>query len=223
MSDVKGPDRRRERGRLAAEASRRDVLEAAQRLLLLHGYAGTTIPAIASEAGVAVQTIYNTVGGKRAVLGGVVELAVRGPDYPASVSDTIGERIRAEPDARRIVELFVEWLVKVHARTSPIMVVIAEAAALEPEVAELERTLADARLAGYREVAVELARRGGLPRSIELDEAAATIWSLGHPQAYRFLRARGWADDRYRTWLVDALIRALGPSPPERGSPERAV
>jgi AcrR family transcriptional regulator len=209
MGDVKGPDRRRERGRLAAAASRRDVLEAAQRLFLQHGYAGTTIPAIASEAGVAVQTIYNTVGGKRAVIGGVVELAVRGPDYPASVSDTLGDRIRAEPDPRRIVELFADWLVAVHGRTSPIMVVIGEAAALEPEVAELERTLADARLAGYRELAVEL-DRAGLPHALEPDAAAATIWSLGHPETYRFLRTRGWDDGAYRAWLVDALVGALG-------------
>lgn len=211
MEDVKRSDRRRERGRMAAEASRRDVLEAAQRLFLQRGYAGTTIPAIAAEAGVAVQTIYNTVGGKRAVIGGVVELAVRGPDYPARVSDSLGERLRAEPDGQRLIELFAEWLVAVHARTSPIMAVIGEAAALEPEVAELERTLADARLAGYREVAVELDRRGGLPRATSVDAAAATIWSLGHPQTYRFLRTRGWDDDAYRRWLVDALAGAVGP------------
>jgi AcrR family transcriptional regulator len=210
MTDVKRPDRRRERGRVAAAASRRDVLEAAQRLFLQHGYAGTTIPAIASEAGVAVQTIYNTVGGKRAVIGGVVELAVRGPDYPATVSDTLGERIRGEPDPHRIVELFADWLVAVHERTCSIMVVIGEAAALEPEVAEFEQTLADKRLEGYRQIAVELDRRAALPNAIEVDAAAATMWSLGHPQTYRFLRARGWDDEAYRTWLVVALVGALG-------------
>jgi AcrR family transcriptional regulator len=213
MSDVKKLDRRRERGRLAAAASRRDVLEAAQRLFLRHGYAGTTIPAIAAEAGVAVQTIYNTVGGKRAVIGGVVELAVRGPDYPATPSDTLGERLRAEPDATRIVELFADWLTAVHGRTSTIMVVIGEAAVLEPEIAELEQTLADKRLAGYREFAVELARRGALSSALELDEAAVTIWSLGHPQTYRFLHGRGWTDEAYRTWFVEALIGALGMRP----------
>ena len=212
MSDVKSTDRRRERGRLTAAASRKDVLEAAQRLFVQHGYAATTIPAIASEAGVAVQTIYNTVGGKRAVIGGVVELAVRGPDYPAAPSDTLGARIRAEPDATRIVELFAGWLTDVHGRTSSIMVVIAEAAALDREVAELEQTLAEKRLEGYREVAAELARAGGLPTT-ELDEAAATIWSLGHPTTYRFLHGRGWADGTYRAWLASALLGALGMRP----------
>jgi AcrR family transcriptional regulator len=169
----------------------------------------STIPAIAAEAGVAVQTIYNTVGGKRAVIGGVVELAVRGPDYPATPSDTLGERIRAEPDAIRIVELFADWLTAVHGRTSSIMVVIAEAAVLEPEIAELEQTLADKRLEGYREVAAELARSCGLPTAAELDEAAVSIWSLGHPVTYRFLRGRGWTDETYRAWLVAALVGAL--------------
>ena len=89
------------------------------------------------------------------------------------------------------------------------MLVIGEAAALDREVAELEQTLAEKRLEGYREVAVELARAGGLPTSA-LDEAAATIWSLGHPTTYRFLHARGWSDETYRTWLVSTLLGALG-------------
>ena len=53
MTEVK-PDRRRERGRLSVQASRREILEAAHRLFLQHGYVATSVPAIAAEAGVAV-------------------------------------------------------------------------------------------------------------------------------------------------------------------------
>ena len=79
MGEVKRGDRRRARGELLVQASRREILEAAHRLFVERGYVATSIPAIAAEAGVAVQTIYNTVGAKREVLGGVIELAVRGP------------------------------------------------------------------------------------------------------------------------------------------------
>src|SRR5436309_15334764 len=109
MADVK-PDRRRERGRLSVEASRREILEAAHRLFVERGYVATSVPAIAAEAGVAVQTIYNTVGSKREVLGGVIELAVRGPDYPATPAQGVGRRLRAAEDPERIVELLVDWL-----------------------------------------------------------------------------------------------------------------
>src|SRR4051794_21956527 len=120
MSEVKGNDRRRARGERLVQASRREILEAAQRLFVERGYVATSIPAIAAEAGVAVQTIYNTVGSKRDVLGGVIELAVRGPDYPATPSDTVGKRVRAARNPHVIVDLLVDWLAEAHARSAAI-------------------------------------------------------------------------------------------------------
>jgi AcrR family transcriptional regulator len=44
--------------------TRQDIIEAARRLLLDHGYAGTTIGAITDAAGVSPETIYKSFGGK---------------------------------------------------------------------------------------------------------------------------------------------------------------
>lgn len=215
VNEGKRTDRRAERQRLVTAASRRDILEAAHRLFLERGYAATTIPAIAAAADVAVQTIYNTVGGKRAVLGGVIELAVRGAGHPATVSETLGARLRAEPDAGRIVELFCDWLAGTHARTSGISAVIRDAAGLDAEVAELEQTLSEKRLAGYREVANELARRDALRSGTKPEEAAATIWSLGHPDTYRFLRhQQSWTAKHYHRWLEEGVRALLDASRP---------
>src|SRR4051794_40733129 len=104
MSGVKADDGRRRRGKLLAQASRREILEAAHRLFVQQGYVATSIPAIAAEAGVAVQTIYNTVGSKRDVLGGVIELAVRGPHSPATPSESVGERIRAADEPSTLLD-----------------------------------------------------------------------------------------------------------------------
>ena len=210
MADVKPSDRRRERGRLSVQASRREILEAAHRLFLQRGYVATSVPAIAAEAGVAVQTIYNTVGSKREVMGGVIELAVRGPDYPAPPSESIGQEIRAARVPDLIVELLVDWLAGAHERTAALYVAIREGAAVDPELAELEQTLAEQRFTGYREAARELARRGGLRNHLGPEQAAAAIWSLGHPEIYRFLlQRRGWSTLRYRKWLADELSTAL--------------
>jgi AcrR family transcriptional regulator len=210
IADVKPGDRRRARGRLSVQASRREILEAAHRLFLQQGYVATSIPAIAAEAGVAVQTIYNTVGSKREVLGGVIELAVRGPAYPAPPSESVGQRIRAAGDPALIIALLVDWLAEAHSRTAEISVAIREAAAVDAELAKLEQTLADERYAGYRQAAQELARRGGMRNGLGPEQAAATIWSLGHPDTYRFLiHARGWSPGRYRRWLADGLSAAL--------------
>src|SRR4051794_15321644 len=213
MGEVKRGDRRRTRGELLVEVSRRDILEAAHRLFVERGYVATSIPAIAKEAGVAVQTIYNTVGSKRQVLGGVIELAVRGPHYPATPSDSVGERIRAADDAKVIVDLLAGWLAEAHPRSAPISVAIREAAAVDGEAAELEQTLADERFNGYREGARELERCGGLRPGLTRAQAAATIWALGHPETYRSLcQRRGWSPARYRRWLRDELSAALLPA-----------
>ena len=38
------------------------------------------------------------------------------------------------------------------------------------------------------------------------DQAAATIWTLGHPTAYRSLVIdESWSPDAYRAWLRGAL------------------
>src|SRR4051794_22213362 len=210
MGEVKRGDRRRARGELLAQTSRRDILEAAHRLFVERGYVATSVPAIAAEAGGAVQTIYNTGGSKREVLGGVIELAVRGPDYPATPSQGVGRRLRAAGDPELIVDLLVDWLTEAHARSAAIYLAIREAAAVDADAAELEQALADERFSGYRKAARELARRGGLRPGLTPDHAAATIWTLGHPDAYRYLcRRRGWSAARYRRWLSDELSAAL--------------
>ena len=68
------------RRREQAQATRRRMLAAAGRLLADHGYAGTTIGAVAREAGVAPETVYAAFGNKRTLVGELVQTAVRGGD-----------------------------------------------------------------------------------------------------------------------------------------------
>ncbi|MBA2577261.1 MAG: helix-turn-helix transcriptional regulator, partial [Euzebyaceae bacterium] len=66
--DVKSESGRRPRRADKARATRRRIVDAAGDLLVQHGYAGTTLEAIAEQAGVAVQTVYFHFGNKRTVL-----------------------------------------------------------------------------------------------------------------------------------------------------------
>src|ERR1700730_612604 len=54
------------RGRQALEP-RRQIIRAARRLFVSLGYVGTTVEAIAAEAGVAVATVYQAFGTKAAI------------------------------------------------------------------------------------------------------------------------------------------------------------
>jgi AcrR family transcriptional regulator len=204
MDDRPSPSPPSLRDTLAA-ATRGQVVEAAAHLFAEQGYTGTSIGAIATRAGVAVQTIYNAVGNKAAVLSAVLDAAASGPDAPTPVREFMVERTRDAPDAAGVLDLLADWFVDVNARTAGIHATIREAAAVDPDAAELERARARQRLRNYGLAAAALRERGGLGGMTD-DEAAATIFALGHPTAYRTLVIdEGRTPDAYRAWLRAAL------------------
>lgn len=188
-----------------AAATRTQVVDAAAQLFAEQGYVGTSIGAIATRAGVAVQTIYNAVGNKAAVLSAVLDAAASGPNAPTPVPEFMAERSRQASDVAALLDLLADWFVEVNTRTAPIQWVIRQAAAVDTDAAELERARSRQRLRNYGLAAAALRERGGLGRMTD-DEAAATIWTLGHPTAYRSLVIdEGWTPDAYRAWLRGAL------------------
>lgn len=61
----------------------------------------------------------------------------------------------------------------------------------------------------YLQAAQQLALRPG-PVTLPGEEIATTIWSIAHPEVYRFLTGgAGWDLDRYRRWVERSLVSAL--------------
>ena len=58
--------------------TRRDILATAGAMFRERGYTGVSMPAIAAEAGVAVETIYRAFGSKAGLFSAVVDAAVAG-------------------------------------------------------------------------------------------------------------------------------------------------
>ena len=81
------------RRREQAAATRREILQAAQRLFEGQGYAATTMAAIAAEAGVALKTVYVAFETKSGVLRALWHLLLRGDERDAPVGP------RARPGA----------------------------------------------------------------------------------------------------------------------------
>ena len=76
--------------------------------------------------------------------------------------------------------------------------------------AQLERYGGMQRLRRFAEGAAAARARGGLSSGMSDAEAAAAIWSLGHPQVYRaMVRDAGWPVPAYREWIAKALAAAL--------------
>jgi AcrR family transcriptional regulator len=198
------------RKQLAAEETQRVVVEAASRLFLDRGYHATSIGRIAAEAGVAVQTIYNAVGSKRDLLSRVLDFAAAGERAPVRVPQFMREQAESEPDPRRIIAQLVEFWCGALPRTAPAFRIIREAAAADPEIATLERNRSAQRLHNYRQAAQLLADRNALRPGLTIDDAAATIFAIGHPETYRVLVLDGhWDDEAWRTWAQATLEGAL--------------
>ncbi len=198
------------RRQIAAEDTQHTIIEAATRLFSELGYHGTSIGRIASEAGVAVQTIYNSIGSKREILSRVLDFAAAGDRAPVPVREFMRERAESESDPRRIIALTVEFWRGALPRTAPVFRLIGEAAATDPEIAALEQARARQRLHNYRHAAGILAERGALRDGLSTDDAAATFFAIGHPQTYRTLVLDGdWDDERWAAWAGATLEAAL--------------
>lgn len=191
-------------------ATRSVIVEAAQRLMLERGYIPTSITAIAAEAGVAVQTIYNSVGGKADLLSAVLDLSGAGPDSPAPVPGSLPARYAEARSTADIVRILVDWIVAVNEHTAAVHRVIVQAAGVDAEVEKLEIRRSTQRLHNYGSAASSVRTRNGLRSGLSDHEAAAAIWALGHPQVFRSLVTDlGWSGPAYRDWLTKALLGVL--------------
>lgn len=185
------------------------ILEAAQRLFISNGYGATSIRAIAEEAGVAVQTVYAVFGNKRQLVIELIETAVKGDDELASVTErTEAQAIRAEPSARRRAKLDAALSRNITERLLPVFKITSDAAAVDPDFAELNRAMIERRRAEMSEAAALLAGDNGL--RVSLNDAAASLFVLYSPHVAQILTEHvGWSFDRYEKWLADAIERLV--------------
>ena len=192
-----------------AKATRRAILDAAQRLFLNQGYGPTSIRAVAEEAGVAVQTVYAVFGNKRQLVIELLEDAVSGDEELISVTQhPETEAIRAEPDPRRRAQLGAALSRKIIERVLPVFKITSDAAAVDPDFAELNQAMIARRRAEMADGATLLAGHDGL--RVSPDDAAASLLVLDSPQVARILTEDvGWSFDRYQTWLADAIERLI--------------
>ena len=203
-----------ERRQEQARETRRRIVEAARRLFVEWGYAGTTMEAIGSEAGVAVETVYAAFRNKRALLARVIDVSVVGDDEPAPLLERPGpQEVRRERDQRRQSRLFARDIREIMERVGPLFEVMRNAARTEPQIAELLQELLQRRLQGMTFFVQALAGNGPLRESLSEPEAADIVWTLTSAEVHRLLTVdRGWSGDRYESWLGDILVNLLLPT-----------
>jgi AcrR family transcriptional regulator len=197
--------------RAAAAKPRRRVLAAARRQFVERGYAATSMQSIAEEAGVALDTVYASVGRKPALFRLLLETAISGADeaIPPERRDYV-RRIAAEPSAARKLEIYAGAIRDIAPRFAPLVQVAREAASSHPEIGALWNEISQRRASRMRELARNLATTGSLRSDLRIDDVGDVLWALNAPEFYTLLlRERHWNLDRFEAWLADAWKRLL--------------
>jgi AcrR family transcriptional regulator len=223
MADEVKAKRRYEspRRRAQADATRRDILEAAQRLFESDGYAATTMADIATEAGVALKTVYLAFQTKSGLLRTLWNLLLRGDESDRPV----GERrwyldVLDEKDPERQLRLNARNSAAGKQRISAILEVIRSAAAVDTDVAKLWQRIQTDYHANQRAIVERLNDRGDLAPGLDVDRATDILWTINHSNTWQLLVVdRGWTPEQYEQWTADlACAQLLRARPARRGS-----
>lgn len=206
--------------RRQAEANRRVILETARDHFLQHGYAATTVPAVAAAAGVSAETVYKAFGPKHAIVRALWERALEGRD-PVAAPDHSDALSNSESDPVALLRGWGQLAKGVSPEVSPIVLLIRDAATHDAQMAALLEEVDRQRRDRMRHNAERLHSRGWLDPGIGLDQATDVLWTYTSQELYELLVVKsGWGIDAYGDFISDSLIAALLHTPrPGRPTP----
>jgi AcrR family transcriptional regulator len=186
------------------------MVEAAYLLMSTRGYMATTMADIAAEAGVAVQTVYFTFHSKPAVMRAAFEFAVKGDHLPTSPLERPWFAVmEKEPDYRRAVAIFVEASTPILQRATPLAAVFS-ALGGDPDLATVHELTERLQRDAYRTVIDALARKRPLRKGLSSEDATTILLVLVGTEVYRsMLVDYGWAEPKWRTWVIETLAESL--------------
>jgi AcrR family transcriptional regulator len=211
------------RRRAQAEATRRDILAAAQRLFEANGYATTTMAEIANEAGVALKTVYLAFQTKSGLLRTLWNLLLRGDesDRPVAEQRWYLDVLEEEKPERRL-RLNARNSAAGKRRISAILEVIRSAAAADPDVAVLWQRIQTDYHANQRAIVERLHERRHLRPDLDVKQATDILWTINHPNNWQLLVVdRGWTPEQYEQWTGELACTQLLRPPRARGSQRR--
>lgn len=211
------------RRREQTAATRLEILDAAQRLFERDGYPATTMAAIATEARVALKTVYVAFETKSGLLRALWNLRLRGgqEDVPI-VQQALYREVLEEPDPERQLRLNARNSREGKLRIAALAEVIRSAAPLDPHIAALWARINTEYHANQRPIVESLNRKNALTRDLDVQSATDILWTINHPNTWQLLvTQRDWTPERYERWAADTAITQLLKSPARRSRAEQ--
>jgi AcrR family transcriptional regulator len=196
-----------------ARRTRARVIAAARDAFLADGYAGTTVRAVASAAGVSVATVEQAFGTKAELLRQVIDVAIAGDDEPIGVLQRgpAAEAGRAGT-ASDFLHAVAAILTAGQQRSARLVVVAAEAAAADVGLRPVVAQRLELRAVTAAWIVDGVVRRRPLRPDLAGDHAVDTVWLLMDPVVFcRLTEDRGWSAEHYQEWFADSVQRLLLP------------
>ena len=205
-----------------ALATRRRMVKAAYELFCRNGYLGTTINAVAKEAGVAVPTVYYTFGTKAALLAESMGAAIVGfdrwrepPPEPIDIVQVLPWHewwadFAAAPTSADALDIFISHGVGILQRVGPLVAAI-HGASGDAEAAAVTAIAEERRVDSYREaVRVIAGKPGGLRPGLSLTTATDIVVVLFSAELYQALAVgRGWSHSQCVNFFRQTLTAQL--------------
>lgn len=200
----------------ASQETRRRILDAARDLFLAAGYQATTIARIAAQARVNIDTVYELVGRKPAVLRQLIEEAISGTDHPVAAEQRdYVLAIRAERDPGRKIELYAQAVRRIQERMAPLFLALRDVAGTDADAKQVWDAISQRRAANMRLFVQDIEAAGGLREGLSVDAAADTVWVMNSSEIYVLLTGdRGWSPHKYEGWLAATWKRLILPNAP---------
>lgn len=182
------------RAERAAETRQR-IVTAARELFATRGVPGTTVAAIAEQAGVAEPTVYATFGSKREIMKQLLEQTEQDADVARW-----RQRMDAEPDSDRKLMLFASWSRALFSTSHDVIAAVHRS----PVGAELAEFGDRNRREALKKLLSSLSE--DLRPDLTLAQAVDRAWMLTGPELYLLATdGCGWSPKRYETWLSSLL------------------
>jgi AcrR family transcriptional regulator len=179
------------------------ILQAAEAVFKERGYGAATMQSVADSAGVSLPTVYLYFRSKPDLVRSLAELVT-------SSADLSVERVLAETDANRQLEIGAGILCTLHERSEVVADILRTASGADPKLSREWQRWQDRHLAAVGAVAQSLAERTALRTGLDVASATDDLYTIGGPETFRQLvRERGWTAERYERWLVEAGQRLL--------------
>jgi AcrR family transcriptional regulator len=188
-----------------AEETRQRILAAARELFESHGYAATTLEAIAQIADVSPKTIAAVFGSKRTLLAEVIN-----PDAFSTRVQQLIEEVGATEDPSRRLSLVAQITRQAYEPLASSLELLRTAGAVAPELADLAQQVEARRRQNQGRLMASLHEQGVLRSGLSFEEATDVLWALTSYDLYRILVVeQRWEPMRYETWLAQILIQNL--------------